>query len=111
MLVSAVSSKMIQRIAQREGFLFEETLTGFKWLGNRANELEKQGKVCLFAFEEALGYMIGSVVKGIETIFHHSISPKDKDGILAMGVIAQFAHHLYSLSLTLHGYLQTIYEK
>ena len=35
MLASTVSSKMLQKIAGDEGFLFEETLTGFKWMGNR----------------------------------------------------------------------------
>ena len=64
MLASTVSSKMIKRIAEKEGFLFEETLTGFKWLGNKAIELEKQGTQVLFAFEEAIGFMVGDVVKG-----------------------------------------------
>ena len=30
-------------MAAREGFLFEETLTGFKWMGTRAAELRDQG--------------------------------------------------------------------
>lgn len=53
-----------------EGFNFIETLTGFKWMGNRADELIKQNKRVLFAFEEAIGYMCGSHVL-------------DKDGIAA----------------------------
>lgn len=35
--------------------LLQETLTGFKWMGNRARELMDQGKTVLFAFEEAIG--------------------------------------------------------
>ena len=33
----------------------QETLTGFKWMGNRARNLLHQGKTVLFAFEEAIG--------------------------------------------------------
>ena len=33
----------------------QETLTGFKWMGNKADELQKEGKTVLFAFEEAIG--------------------------------------------------------
>ena len=31
---------MLQALAHAEGLHWEETLTGFKWLGNRAMELE-----------------------------------------------------------------------
>ena len=73
MLVSAVSSSTLSHMAAEEGFTVEETLTGFKWLGNRALDLEGQGKRVHFAYEEALGYMFPSVVH-------------DKDGIAAAGV-------------------------
>lgn len=33
----------------------QETLTGFKWMGNRARNLLDQGNTVLFAFEEAIG--------------------------------------------------------
>eukprot|EP00064_Thunnus_orientalis_P013387 superscaffoldBa00002171_g13426 len=59
MLSSTVSSKILRAIALKEGFHFEETLTGFKWMGNRARDLLDQGKTVLFAFEEAIGYMYG----------------------------------------------------
>ena len=35
--------------------LEQETLTGFKWMGNVTNTLLSQGKHVLFAFEEAIG--------------------------------------------------------
>lgn len=73
MLVSAVSSSMLGQVAASEGFTVEETLTGFKWLGNRALDLQRQGKRVHFAYEEALGYMFPSIVH-------------DKDGIVAAGV-------------------------
>lgn len=43
MLASTVSSKMLAIVAKKEGFVFRETLTGFKWLGNEAKNLEKEG--------------------------------------------------------------------
>lgn len=73
MLTSAVSSAMLSHMAMDEQFTVEETLTGFKWLGNRALELQGKGKRVHFAYEEALGYMFPQVVH-------------DKDGIAAAGV-------------------------
>ena len=70
MLTSAVSSYMLAEIAATKGFQVVETLTGFKWLGSIALDLEKQGKKVCFAYEEALGYMFPGVVQ-------------DKDGIAA----------------------------
>lgn len=73
MLTSAVSSQMLSIIASTEGFNSVETLTGFKWLGNVARELQEKGKQVYFAYEEALGYMVPEVVL-------------DKDGILAAAI-------------------------
>ena len=36
MLASTVSSKLLGAMAKKEGFIFEDTLTGFKWMGTRA---------------------------------------------------------------------------
>ena len=35
--------------------VLQETLTGFKWMGNKACDLMQQGKTVIFAFEEAIG--------------------------------------------------------
>ncbi|KAL8869903.1 MAG: hypothetical protein Q9174_003921 [Haloplaca sp. 1 TL-2023] len=69
-LTSAVSSQMLSYLGKAEGFSVRETLTGFKWLGNIAQELQGQGKHVKFAYEEAQGYMFPNVVH-------------DKDGIAA----------------------------
>jgi len=39
-VASTVSSKFIKKMAEVEGFHFEEVLTGFKWIGNKAIELD-----------------------------------------------------------------------
>ncbi|XP_078457241.1 phosphopentomutase [Lampetra planeri] len=98
MLSSTVSSKILRAIAHKEGFHFEETLTGFKWMGNRAKELMDQGKTVLFAFEEAIGFMCGTTVL-------------DKDGVSAAAVAAEMAIHLATKKLTLTKQLTLIYEE
>lgn len=57
MISTAVSSKICQTMAKKEGFIFVETLTGFKWMGNLAHKLINEGKKVIFAFEEAIGFM------------------------------------------------------
>jgi phosphomannomutase len=50
MLSSTVSSMILKTMAKAEGFQFEETLTGFKWMGSRAKQLMNMGhKVRIFA--------------------------------------------------------------
>lgn len=60
MISSTVSSKILESIAKLEGFKWVETLTGFKWMANIADQLERQGKHVLLAFEEAIGFMVRS---------------------------------------------------
>jgi phosphomannomutase len=46
---------MIEEMARVEGIYWEETLTGFKWLGTKAIELRERGFRVLMAYEEAIG--------------------------------------------------------
>ncbi|XP_006129600.2 phosphopentomutase isoform X3 [Pelodiscus sinensis] len=98
MLSSTVSSKILRAIALKEGFHFEETLTGFKWMGNRAKQLMDQGKTVLFAFEEAIGYMCSPVVL-------------DKDGVSAAVITAELSSWLATKNLSLSQQLKAIYEE
>ncbi|CAL4067338.1 unnamed protein product, partial [Meganyctiphanes norvegica] len=97
MIASTVSSKILGAIAKKEGFHFVETLTGFKWMGNKADELLCQGKTVLFAFEEAIGYMNGSEVL-------------DKDGVSAAMRLAEMAADLQTQGKSLVQQLHHIYE-
>jgi phosphomannomutase len=47
---------MLAEIGRREGFMVEETLTGFKWIGSRSDALRAEGKRNLFGYEEAIGF-------------------------------------------------------
>ncbi|KAF6775197.1 hypothetical protein AHF37_05794 [Paragonimus kellicotti] len=97
MLSSTVSSKILQTIAEKEGFYFEETLTGFKWMGNRADKLAKDGIRVLFAFEEAIGFMCGDVVL-------------DKDGVGALAVISELIASVYREQSSLQEFLESVYS-
>ncbi|QPG73543.1 hypothetical protein FOA43_000855 [Brettanomyces nanus] len=75
MINSTVSSQLIGSMAKKLGFHYVDTLTGFKWIGNKAIELEKKGLKVPFAFEEAIGFMFDVV--------------HDKDGLSALTVFLQ----------------------
>uniref|UniRef100_H3CJC9 Phosphoglucomutase 2 n=1 Tax=Tetraodon nigroviridis TaxID=99883 RepID=H3CJC9_TETNG len=98
MLSSTVSSKILRAIALKEGFHFEETLTGFKWMGNRAKSLLDQGNTVLFAFEEAIGYMC-------------SPSVLDKDGVSAAAIAGEMISYLATKNKSLSQQLTTVYEE
>uniref|UniRef100_A0A8C9TDZ9 Phosphoglucomutase 2 n=1 Tax=Scleropages formosus TaxID=113540 RepID=A0A8C9TDZ9_SCLFO len=98
MLASTVSSKILRAIALKEGFHFEETLTGFKWMGNRAKQLLDQGKTMLFAFEEAIGYMCCPAVL-------------DKDGVSAAAITAELTSYLVTQGTTLTQKLNAIFDE
>eukprot|EP00877_Chromochloris_zofingiensis_P010050 jgi/Chrzof1/5299/Cz15g21100.t1_GPM2[v5.2] len=98
MLASTVSSKALAAMATAEGFHFEETLTGFKWLGNRAEQLEAEGYTVLFAFEEAIGYMFYQL-------------HKDKDGVSAAAVFAEMAAQLAAQGSSIAEHLEQLYQR
>jgi phosphomannomutase len=94
-LASIVSSPLLGRIARELGVYYEETLTGFKWIANRAIDLEREGYEFVFGYEEALGYCAGSVVR-------------DKDGISAALLVAELAAVLRASGRTLADELDAI---
>lgn len=106
MCASTVSSKMLAAMGEmegshgrnRKGFRFEETLTGFKWIGSRALSLQNEGYRVLLGYEEAIGFSCGGIIP-------------DKDGISALGVIATMASFLYARGETLVSHLQKIHDK
>ncbi|CUM66945.1 uncharacterized protein PRCAT00004631001 [Priceomyces carsonii] len=75
LLNSTVSSQVLASIAEVEGCNYQDTLTGFKWIGNKAIDLKKEGYLVPFAYEEAIGFMFDGV--------------NDKDGIAAAVIFLQ----------------------
>lgn len=99
MVSTAVSSKMIKSMAAIEGFQYHEVLTGFKWIGNKAQHLQDQGVNCLFGYEEAIGFMVGN------------LRCLDKDGIRGAVVFAELANSLYAGGGSVSQYLEALYSK
>lgn len=97
MVASTVSSKMIEAMAKREGFKFVECLTGFKYIGNTALDLVKEGYEVPFGYEEAIGFMFGSEIR-------------DKDGVAATLAFAELVISLQTKGQTAYGYLQELYK-
>lgn len=93
-----VSSSLLGEIAQSMGAKYFQTLTGFKWLTNVAMQEQSDDHQFLFAYEEALGYTIGSTVW-------------DKDGLSALVAFAQLAAELYSQGKTIWDQLEAIYRQ
>mmetsp|Transcript_63040 Transcript_63040/g.153594 ORF Transcript_63040/g.153594 Transcript_63040/m.153594 type:complete len:645 (+) Transcript_63040:195-2129(+) len=99
MCVSTVSSKMLAEIGRVEGFRVEETLTGFKWIGSRSDQLTTEGYRNLFGYEEAIGFACGDVIF-------------DKDGVSAMAVLSELALFVYrEKGMSLKDHLQGMYDK
>jgi phosphomannomutase len=92
---SIVSSPCLGRVAAAHGARWEQVLTGFKWISNRALELEAAGERVVLGYEEALGYSIGDVVR-------------DKDGIGAAVVMAELVAWLKAQGRTLASYLDDL---
>ncbi|KAK2948550.1 Phosphoglucomutase [Blattamonas nauphoetae] len=99
MVNSAVSSRFIDVMGKKEGFVTAQTLTGFKWIGNKMLDLEKEGIEPLLGYEEAIGYCLGP----------HIIV--DKDGISACGVAGELIALVYAEGKTMAQYLDEIYQK
>ncbi len=96
MATTVVSSSMLGRVARKFGIRYEETLTGFKWIANRAMDLEKEGYRFLFGYEEALGYLAGPYVK-------------DKDGIVTPALMADLAAWCASKNESILQHLDSLY--
>jgi phosphomannomutase len=97
-MTTIVSSSLLRRMAQALGVHYAETLTGFKWIANRAIDYERRGIAFVFGFEEALGYTAGDVVR-------------DKDGVSTALLLADMAAGLAAEGKTLGDALEVIYRR
>ncbi len=97
-VTTIVSSSLLSRMAAALGVRYAETLTGFKWIANRALQLEAEGAELVMGYEEALGYTLGKSVR-------------DKDGISAATVFAELAAFCKSKGQSVLQYLEEIYRR
>jgi phosphomannomutase len=98
-IASIVSSPMLGVIASELGAQYDEVLTGFKWIANRAIDLRRDhGWHFAFGFEEALGYTVGELVR-------------DKDGISAAVMFAELTSVLGAQGTTVLAHLESLYRR
>lgn len=99
-ITTIVSSNLLPHIVKQLDRIHpmksEITLTGFKYLANKALELEEKGTKVVFAYEEALGYMIGTDCA------------LDKDGIRTLAVMSKI---VMEIDCSLGQYLENIYKE
>ena len=88
---SIVSSTLLRRLAKEHGQKFEQTLTGFKWIGKIPD--------LAFGYEEALGYDVAPHITA------------DKDGISASLIVLELAAELKAQGFTLFDQLDEIYKR
>ncbi len=95
-----VTSKMADVVAHKYGATVTNVLTGFKYIGDVINKLQKKGqeKRYVFGFEESCGYLKGTYVR-------------DKDGIVAAMLVAECAAMCKKQGKTLYEHIQELYAQ
>ncbi|MFT8320941.1 MAG: phospho-sugar mutase [Bacillus sp. (in: firmicutes)] len=94
-----VTSEIGRTIAKAYGIPTIDTLTGFKFIGEKIKEFEQTGQhTFLFGYEESYGYLIGDFVR-------------DKDAVQSAIFAAEVAAYYKSKGLTLYEGLIEIFGK
>lgn len=93
-----VTSEMGRAVAGYYNIPVYDTLTGFKFICNKADELEEKGGIFLFGYEESIGYLAGNFVK-------------DKDAVISAMICAEMAAFYKKRGLSLLDALQNLYKR
>ena len=94
-----VTNDLGANIARSYGLNIVETLTGFKYIGDRINAYEKSKKnEFVIGYEESYGYLVGT----------HA---RDKDAVVASMLICEMAAYHKNNSRTLVDALEGLYAK
>jgi len=94
-----VTSELGALIARHYDLHVENTLTGFKFIGEKIKQYNASGQYeYLFGYEESYGYLIGDFCR-------------DKDAVQACLLAAEMAAYHKNEGRTLYEALQAIYEK
>lgn len=96
---SIVSTTMANAICEANGIKLFETLTGFKYIGEKIKEFLETGQYTfLFGFEESNGYLAGTYAR-------------DKDAVVASMLIAEMGCMYRTKGISLYQGIQALYEK
>ncbi len=99
MFTTNVSSTLPIAIAEKYGLKTEITLTGFKFIGEKAREMEETGRgTYVFGFEESYGCLVSDCVR-------------DKDSIQAILMLCETAAYYREKGMYLVDALNAIYEE
>ncbi len=94
-----VTSALGANIARKSGLIVEETLTGFKYIGDKINKYEDSGEQeFVIGYEESYGYLVGT----------HA---RDKDAVVSSMLICQMAAWYKNHGKTLIDGLNDIYNE
>lgn len=95
---SIVSTELARAICDRFGIALYDTLTGFKFIGEKIQQFEDSGEhTFLFGFEESYGYLSSTFVR-------------DKDGVNASMLIAEAAAYYSTQGKTLTDVMREIFK-
>ncbi len=98
-LKTIVTSELGRKIAENYNIEVVDTLTGFKFIGEKIKEYEQNSnKTFLFGYEESYGYLIGDFVR-------------DKDAVQACLLAAEITAYYKSRNMTLYEGLLEVFEK
>ncbi|MCI1772546.1 phospho-sugar mutase [Paenibacillus lautus] len=93
-----VTSEMGAAIAAAYGMTVFNTLTGFKYIGEKMTQFEKTGAFeFIFGYEESYGYLAGGYAR-------------DKDAVVAAMLIAEAGAYYKAQGKTLYEVLQELYR-
>lgn len=96
---SIVTSEMGPNIAKQYNIETINTLTGFKYIGEKIKQFEETGeKTFLFGYEESYGYLAGT----------HA---RDKDAVVGSMLICEMAAYYHSMGMNLYDALMDLYSK
>lgn len=94
-----VTSELGANIGRKYGLQIEETLTGFKYIGDKINKYEASGEQeFVIGYEESYGYLVGT----------HA---RDKDAVVSSMLICQMAAWYKNQGKTLVDGLNEIYDE
>ncbi len=94
-----VTSEFGADIARKHGLQVVDTLTGFKFIGDRMNRYEKDGShEFVMGYEESYGYLVGT----------HA---RDKDAVVASMLICEMAAYYLAQGKTLIDVLEELYQE
>ena len=91
---SIVSTSLANKICESFGVTMFETLTGFKFIGEKIQQFQDNGSYQFqFGFEESYGFLSSTFVR-------------DKDGVNASLLVAEVAAYCQSKGITLYDLVQ-----